>query len=210
MPKIAIDYANTIIYKIVCNDLQVTDCYVGHTTNFNQRKNSHKSTCNNDNNKKHNLKIYKIIRENGNWDNWKMIEIEKHPCEDAHEASARERFYYEQQNSTLNSQIPLRTKEEYIIENKEKMKENRRLYQINNKEKLSIKKKEYYENNNEKIKEYSKINEVKIKARSKEYREKNKEKSKAYNAEYKEKNKEKIDANNKSYREKKRNSSIII
>jgi len=34
MPKTEIDYSSTIIYKLVCNDLNITDNYVGHTTNF--------------------------------------------------------------------------------------------------------------------------------------------------------------------------------
>ena len=31
MPKKIIDYSKTIIYKIVCNDLTITEVYVGHT-----------------------------------------------------------------------------------------------------------------------------------------------------------------------------------
>ena len=77
MPKTAIDYSQNVIYKIVCNDLNVKDCYVGHTIQFRERKASHKSKCNNEKNKLYNLNIYQIIRENGGWSNWSMIEIEK-------------------------------------------------------------------------------------------------------------------------------------
>jgi hypothetical protein len=38
MPKQPINYENTIIYKIVCNNLNINDCYVGHTTDFTRRK----------------------------------------------------------------------------------------------------------------------------------------------------------------------------
>ncbi len=38
MPKKIIDFSKTIIYKIVCNDLNITDVYVGRTTNFINRK----------------------------------------------------------------------------------------------------------------------------------------------------------------------------
>ena len=31
-----------------------------------------------------------MIRENGDWNNWSMIEIEKYPCNDDNEARARE------------------------------------------------------------------------------------------------------------------------
>ena len=45
MPRKPIDYSKTISYKIVCNDLSITDCYVGHTTDFTKRKSHHKSDC---------------------------------------------------------------------------------------------------------------------------------------------------------------------
>ena len=37
-----IDYGKVVIYKIVCKDLNIDMCYVGHTTNFLIRKASHK------------------------------------------------------------------------------------------------------------------------------------------------------------------------
>ena len=47
MPKDIIDYSNTIINKITCNDETVSDMYIGHTTNFTKRKYQHKTLCNN-------------------------------------------------------------------------------------------------------------------------------------------------------------------
>ena len=38
MPLQEIDYSKTHFYKIVCKELSVKDCYIGHTTNFNRRK----------------------------------------------------------------------------------------------------------------------------------------------------------------------------
>ena len=70
MPRLNIDYSKIVIYKIVCNDLNIPDCYVGSTTNFSRRKNGHKTACNNSNLKNHNLKIYLAIRANSGWDNW--------------------------------------------------------------------------------------------------------------------------------------------
>ena len=87
MTKTKINHQNTEIYKIVCNDPEVKDLYVGSTTNFVQRKYQHKNSVNNT---KNNLKIYKIIRDNGGWKNWKMILVEKYPCSSKREAGARE------------------------------------------------------------------------------------------------------------------------
>ena len=43
MPRKPIDYFETIMYKIVCNDLSILDCYVGSTTDFTRRKAEHKN-----------------------------------------------------------------------------------------------------------------------------------------------------------------------
>ncbi len=100
MPKNIIDYSNTIIYKICCNDETVKDVYVGHTTNFIKRKNCHKTACYN---LKNNIKIYNVIRENGGWDNWSMIEIARYYCKDATEAKIKEQEHNISLNSTLNN-----------------------------------------------------------------------------------------------------------
>ena len=42
MPSKAINYDNTHLYKIVCKDLDITDMYIGHTTDFASRKSRHK------------------------------------------------------------------------------------------------------------------------------------------------------------------------
>jgi len=95
MPKVQIDFSKTIIYKIVHKeDPDNHESYVGHTTEFTKRKNSHKRRCENPADKKHHLKVYKYIRENGGWDNFIMLEIEKYPCNDGNEARARENYWY--------------------------------------------------------------------------------------------------------------------
>ena len=171
MPKIPIDYSKTIIYKIVCNDLNVNQCYVGHTTDMTKRKWGHKSVCNNEKNKGHNHKIYKIIRENGGWDNWNMLLVEKFPCKDKYDACKREREVYEEIDAKMNTVRPYLTQEEIKEYHKEYDKQ---YYQTN---------KEYKK---EKFKEYNQLNKQKISAYKKKYREANKQK-------ISERNKEKIE-----------------
>ena len=65
MPRLPIDFSRTIIYKIVCKDLTIKDCYVGATTEFNKRKCGHKCKCVNENCKEYNYKVYQFIREHG-------------------------------------------------------------------------------------------------------------------------------------------------
>jgi hypothetical protein len=113
MPKQTTDYSKTVIYKIVCNDLNVRDCYVGSTTDFTRRKSQHKSHTKLQHSTHYNLKLYKTIRDHGGWDNWSMIEIESYPCESKQEKLLRERHWYEQLNATINTQYPDRNNTEY-------------------------------------------------------------------------------------------------
>jgi hypothetical protein len=139
MPRLPINYEKTIIYKIVCNDLSITECYVGHTTDYARRKHCHKHYCSNDKHIKYDTKIYKAIRDNGGWTNWSMFEIEKHPCKDAYEACIRERYYYELLHSSLNMKFPQRDRKEYYAMNKEYLGKIQRIYETSHKEEIKEK-----------------------------------------------------------------------
>jgi hypothetical protein len=220
MPRLPIDYANTIIYKIVCNNLSVTDCYVGHTTDFVRRKQSHKRRCTNEKDKKYNYKIYKMIRENQGWENFTMVEIEKFPCENVFEACKRERYYYELLNSTLNSRFPQRSIKEWSIANKEIISLKSKKYCKDNKNKIAIRCKEWYQNNKEEIaittKEKYELNKEKDNAKCKEYRENNKQKIAMKSKEYRNGNKEQLAKKHQEWYEKnkeqvkEKNSKIIL
>jgi hypothetical protein len=153
MPKKLLDYKKTVIYKIVCKDLNIKELYVGHTTNFTQRKCRHKSNCINN---KYNQYVYKFIRDNGGWENWDMIKICDYPCNNYEDACKKERECIESLNAILNKVIPGRTRKQYREDNKDNIRENYKQYYQNNKEKLNQKDKEYYENNKDKISEYQK------------------------------------------------------
>jgi hypothetical protein len=107
MPKIDIDYSNTIIYKITCKSPDVNDVYVGHTTNFVQRKYAHKQSCINSNIANHNCKLYQVIRKHNGWDNWKMEIVNFFNCKDSYEARQKEQEYFVLLKATLNSLEPL-------------------------------------------------------------------------------------------------------
>ena len=145
MPKIPMDYSKNIIYKIVCNDLSVEECYVGHTINMSMRKWAHKTVCNNEKSKSYNYKIYKIIRENGGWGNWSMLLVEKFPCKDSSEACKREREVYEELDAIMNTRRPYRTQEEL----KEEHKEYKKQYREDHKEYYKQYKKQYYQERKE-------------------------------------------------------------
>ena len=107
MPKTEIDYSNTIFYKIQCNNPDVKDVYIGHTTNFVQRKHAHKRSCTHDKSANYNCKVYNVIAQYGAWNNWKMEIIAFHECADHYAARKIEQQYFEKYNATLNSIEPL-------------------------------------------------------------------------------------------------------
>ena len=105
--KSEIDYSNTIIYKITCKDTCVQELYVGHTTNFVQRKQAHKYSCMNPKSTNHTCKLYAIMREHGGWKNWIMEIIHFFNCNNLCEARTKEQEYFILLNATLNSIEPM-------------------------------------------------------------------------------------------------------
>ena len=180
MPKKEInDY---IFYKIVCLDSNIDLCYVGSTANWKARNYQHKSNC-----KSYNCKIYKTIRENGGWCNFKMIQIgtrEKLTKRQAEQIEEEYRVELKANMNTRNCYLTEEQKQNYYEANKDKYKK----YYEENKDKI----KEYHEKNKDKIKEYHQIYNEENKDKIKEYRKKWCEENKDKIKEYNEKNKDKI------------------
>jgi len=180
MPKVPLDYSKTIIYKLVhFDDLNDENIYVGHCTNMTQRKYAHKSKCNNPNDKSYNQKKYQFIRENGGWDQWQMILVEKYPCKDEPEAVLRERYWKRELKATLNTNEPCRNAKEYYEDNKEKIAEYSKQWHQDNRDKILERQKNYRQNNPDKIiesnKKWYENNLEKIHEKKKEKYENNKE-----------------------------------
>ena len=112
-----------------------------------------------------------MIRANGGWYNFKMIEVEKYPCNDRREAEKRENEVMKLLKSNMNSYRSYATKEDRL--------EQYRKYHMNNRETRNEKRKEHYKNNYVQIaehkKEYNKNNVERISEKNKEYYEKNKQ-----------------------------------
>ena len=159
MPKIAKNYNNCIIYKLVCLDTTYPEVYVGSTTCFKQRKSNHKGKCYNQKHRAYNYKIYQYIRENGGFENFTMIEIEKYVCENSRQLEAREEHWRKELKATLNGKQAFTTEEEKRIQKSEWQKNeghtshllSMKKYCQANKEKRKISIKTYYEANKEKI-----------------------------------------------------------
>lgn len=109
------DYSNTVIYRFYCIDPDIDPDYIGHATNFVKRHSLHKCRCNNNKNsseREYHYKVYKYIRENGGFDNWKFEILEYANLKDKDEAETLERHHIETFKSVLNKLLPALTPEE--------------------------------------------------------------------------------------------------
>jgi len=174
MPKTPMNYSKCCIYKIEHFDNESL-VYVGHTTNFDKRKTAHKSNCKNENNKHYNFKVYQMIRENGGWEMFKMIEVEKYPCADKREAERRENEVIKEVRASMNMRKSFRTQDEITEYKKE--------YGTN-----------YRELHKEQGKKYRELHKPKIQEYFKDYRDNNKPEIKERNKDYYEANKLKLNA----------------
>ena len=141
MPKTSnkIDYTITPVsfYRFVCKTPEIKSSYVGNTTNFAQRKYSHKTVCNNPNSKSHNYKIYQTIRANGGWDNWTMIEIISKICESKRDADRQEQEYMTDLQTDMN------TYKSFIGDKTEYLKSRQKQYYAKNADKINTRQKQY-------------------------------------------------------------------
>jgi hypothetical protein len=199
------DIIVAIMYKICPKNKATHFCYVGHTTNFAARKRQHmrNTTCETD--KKHyHLKHYETIRNNGGWDEWEMVEIEKFTCKTKLEARIREQELIQEHNANLNTLNAFITEEE----RKQKKKAITEKFRIENKELIREQEKKYKEEHKEVIaeqmKKYRQEHKNEIYEKTKEYRENNKEKHKEWQKVWREKNKEILKEKRKAYEAKKK------
>ena len=143
MPKHDVDYSKNVIYKINCKDTNVTDLYVGRTTDFIRRKYTHMRSCKS----KINMHVHKCILTNGGWDNWTMTIIEEYPCNNTADASDRESYWINTLEASLNVNFPLVNtvlyKKEWYFKNKQRVRELQNEYRENKKNELAKTEKMY-------------------------------------------------------------------
>ena len=176
-----------IFYKIFCVDKSVELSYIGSTADWKQRNRSHKYNCNNQNSRAYNTKVYTSIRENGGWNNFKMVEIGKQEQLTPPQAKQIEEQYRLKLNVDMNDRRCFRTEEE----RKEYDKKYNKEWRKNNPEHIKKYIKDWRENNPEHIKKYNK-----------KYRENNPEHIKA-NRQTPEAKASKAERNKKYYAKKK-------
>ena len=116
-------------------------------------------------------------------DNVKIVLCEYFPCTDKFELLKRERYYIEN-NNCINKNIPGRSKKQYRIDNKDRIKEQHKQYNFDNKDRIKEQCRQYNFDNQDKQKEQHKQyyinNQNKIKETHNQYYQNNKDKIKQY------------------------------
>jgi len=107
-------YDNFCIYKIYQKEIPDM-LYIGSTTNFSQRKSSHKKNCNNKVSKKYKYALYKYIRVCGGWDKFTIEIVEKYPCKTKVEGLLREKELIDIHNAKLNTIKPISVINDFTI-----------------------------------------------------------------------------------------------
>lgn len=140
------------IYIIKSITPEITDSYVGSTTNFSVRKSTHKAHCITENKAPYNYKVYRFIRENGGFENFKFEILEECEVETKKDLQRKEQEYYNQLKPTLNENSPFI--EDYIIYQREYYKNK---YTNYHKQRYQERKDEYKKSNQER---YQRVKEI--------------------------------------------------
>ena len=157
-------YLNGCIYEITCNDATIMGDngfplrYVGSSKDFETRINKHYQTNYDVNGKNYNIKLYKNIREYGDFDNFSITKLYDYPCLNKRELCEEEERMRLHLNANLNcikayrsveytKQYTLEYSKKYYNEHREIRKKKALDYYYNNRDKvLEREKKKYYEN----------------------------------------------------------------
>ena len=187
-----------IMYKIQPKNTNLVFSYIGHTSEFSRRYEAHKRNTTNIKDLKHyHLKVYQTIRDNGGWDEWEIIEIEKYKCSSKLEARMREQELMISHNTNLNTCKAFITEDE----RKKKKQEITKKYKAEHVELIKEQQQQYKQEHKEVIKEqmykYRQEHKAEIYEKKKQYMEANKEHLQAKKKAWAEANKERLKANRK-------------
>jgi len=224
-----INEKNYSFYMFKCNDPEIINTYVGSTQNFRIRKSSHKHDCNTETRTGYDLQVYKIIRQNGGWSNWKMVQIHEQICKSRTHSKQIEQGFIEKNNADMNTHRAFISEEQrraerlkYDAEHADEIRKCRQKYYIEHIDKIRENeanrpdRKEYYKKydaehaneRREKDRKYNAENVDKNKERCQKYNAENADKIREQQRKYRAENVDKIREQQRKYRaEKKQNTN---
>ncbi len=90
-----------VIYSIYSIDENISDIYVGRTTDYQRRMEEHEMLS-----ETSERKLYRFIRENGGWSNWDMKIVSRVMCGSKGDAALEELLWFLRLKPTLNTIRP--------------------------------------------------------------------------------------------------------
>jgi len=112
-------------YIISCIDENIPDFYIGYAVDMIARGRLHKHSSSSSN-----VLLYKTIRDNGGWSNWKMEQIDEMECESERDALVRECELYDLLCPSLNNNRPIRLPYQHHLLVKKRREANRRFREM--------------------------------------------------------------------------------
>ena len=177
------DYKSGKIYCIrnsIDNDLYVGSSCQALSKRFQKHKDDSRGY-------KKDRKLYVKLSELG-IDKFYIELIEEYPCDNVEQLRKREGEIIREWKPILKKQIAGRTEKEWREDNKEYLKDQKKIYEHENRERLSEYREDWYEENKEEQKQ-----------KRKEYKENNREKVLQQKREHHHRNKERISEQKKQY-----------
>lgn len=89
------------MYKLYCKDSSITNIYVGMTNNIEKMLKAYRHNC-----LKRDTHVFKFIRENKGWDNWRCKELEAFYTSSEIEARDRKKHWIDVEKADLNRSVP--------------------------------------------------------------------------------------------------------
>ena len=138
--------------KIYCIRNNIDDeIYIGSTTQpLSKRFQKHRGSIINC---KRQRLLYDKMLEFGK-DNFYIELVEEYPCENIEQLNRREGEMIREMKSTLNKQVAGRTINEWREDNKDYLREDKRLYHLQNKDRFNDRSRKWHEDNREKANTY--------------------------------------------------------
>lgn len=87
-----VNYQNSVIYMICCDDLNVRKFFMMYTTNVQNTSCLFKANCIHNYAQSYYSPMYRYIRNHGGYENWSIVIVEEFPCDDL--IDLRERTFY--------------------------------------------------------------------------------------------------------------------
>lgn len=157
-----------VFYRISCLNKNITDCYIGSTTDITKRRYVHKCMCVNPKYNHMLKKLYETINLHGGWSNWTLNVIDRKICNKM-AALIHETKLMDEYNSTLNKNRAFITKEEAL--------ESQKKWNDIHKEQIKKRSKEWHEKHPDYMKNWREKNRERMREHAKNYYQKKKAKN---------------------------------